>query len=749
MKELFADRFQDVRLKGVRPKKNEIVIDRKWTIVCCASPPKVIKNAARDLRRFFKEALKINLSSDKRSSKSIRVSASDGGVPESSSIICKENLIDITGNDPRGAAQGVYYLERMLSLRGGPFVRQGKMKVEPAFRRRINRAFFGRIWEHGDDNESYPDCYLQKLARGGFNAIHFYCNLYDLALSKTLPHLAGKNARKRLHDFRKLSERLAVYGLDIILHINNPPLPEDFKLFRKMPRTVGASTFEKGRVIPCSSHPKVLRFYAEAVSNLFRHIPKLAGVTLITGGECFLSCYSRPEPRTEKGTNCPRCARRSAEDVFAGMVNTITKAVLKVKKNAEVIVWPYSAFRWSRDKYQLEYIRKLDRNVILQSNFETNDFIVHDGVKSLTFDYNIVNIGPTKRFHAQTLLCRKRGIRRFAKTESNVSLDLHNVPYNPVMERWAKRFEAMRKEGLDGYQAQWRFTGYAGSLPEQLLEIFSFTPAPGVDEALNALASKAFGADGARSAVSAWKAFSEAWENFPFSGFIAGGKHIYMHGPLYIGPAHPLIFDVQRDYNLSHLFYQQRPYIAEGTSAEHESVIIKREPVYVSDLSWTQPWGVEIFLRHMQKVRSGWARGLALYEKALKKSGRSRRKQALKEFAVAKMVGCTLTTAINTAEFYITRDVLYGTAYRTSAALRKDLALLRRVAENELKNAEEALRAMDMNYALGYFDTYGTVYTREMIEAKIRQVKYVINHELPEYLKLYLPHIFEENCDGK
>ena len=526
MKELFEDRFEDVRLGGERPKKNEIIIDRKWTIAFSASAPKVIRNAVRDLRRFFKEALKMNLSSDKKNSKTIKVSVSNGGIAEASEIICTGDSIEIIGSDPRGAAQGIYYFERMLSLRGGPFVKKGKMKVTPAFRRRINRAFFGKILEYGDDKKSYPNAYLQKLARGGFNAIHFYCNLYDLAVSKTLPQLADKNARRRLQDFRKLSERMAEYGLDIILHINNPPLPKDLRVFRSMPEIVGALTYEKGKVIPCSSHPKVLRFYAEATSNLFRNIPKLAGITLITGGECFLSCYSRPEPRTDKGTSCPRCAKRSAEDVFAGMVNTVTKAVLKVKKDAEVIVWPYSAFRWSRDKHQLDYIRKLDRNIIFQSNFETNDFIVHDGVKSLTFDYNIVHIGPTKRFHAQTLLCRKRGIRRFAKTESGVSLDLHNVPYNPVMERWAKRFEAMRKEGLDGYQAQWRFTGYTGSLPEQLLEILSFSPAPGVDGALNALASKVFGADAASFAVSAWKAFSEAWESFPFSGYIAGGKHI-------------------------------------------------------------------------------------------------------------------------------------------------------------------------------------------------------------------------------
>ena len=744
MKELFADRFEDVRLKGERPKKDEIAIDGKWTISCEATAARVVKNAARDLRRFFREALKINLSPGKRSSKGIKISVSEGGIAEGCSIICREDSVEITGNDARGAAQGVYYFERMLSLRGGPLARKGKTKVEPAFRRRINRAFFGKIWEYGDDKESYPDSYLQKLARGGFNAIHFFCSLYDLAISKILPELCSKKARKRLDDFKKLSERMADYGIDIILHINNPPLPMDSKAFRKKPEIAGATTFEKDRVIPCSSHPQVLSFYAEAISNLFRHIPKLAGVVLITGGECFLSCYSRPEPRTEKDTNCPRCARRTAEDVFADMINTVTRAVLKVKKDAEVIVWPYSAFRWSRDKFQLEYIKKLDKNVIFQSNFETNDFIVREGVRSLTFDYNIVNIGPTKRFHAQTLLCRRRGMRRYAKTECNVALDLHNVPYNPVMERWAKRFEAMRKEGLDGYQAQWRFTGFTGSLPEQLLEIFSFRPAPGVDEALRGLALKTFGKDGARDAVSAWKAFSKAWESFPFSGYMAGGKHIYMHGPFYIGPAHPLIFDVHSDYNLPHLFYQQRPYVAEAASDEHEKLIMKREPVYMSDLSWTQPWGVEIFLKCMQKVRDGWTHGLAFYEKALAKSGRSRHKQALKEFAVAKIVGCTLTAAINTAEFYIMRDILYGTVYRNSSALKKDVGILRSIAEDELKNAKGALEAMDMNYALGYFDTYGTVYTREMIEAKMRQVNIVINKELPEYLKLYLPHIFEE-----
>jgi len=748
-RELHSDGFGCTLRPDEKPKKNEIVIEGAWKISIENDAPRIVKNASADLRRFFKEAMKLAPPAAKRAAGTINICVSNKGAPEGFSIRAGDDSIDIIGSDARGTAQGVYFLQRTMAMRGGPFFPRGAIISKPAFARRINRSFFGKIWEYAHDKDACPDAYLQKLARFGFNGIHFYVNLYDLSVSKVLPELNRKGAGKRLDDFRKLSERAADYGIDLFLHINNPRLKKDAELFQKHPDILGSTSFDEDHHVPCSSHPKVLAYYADAISNLFKRIPLLGGIVLITGGECFLSCYTRPHVRTEKGTDCPRCAGRTAESVFANMINKITAAVHKVKKSAEVIVWPYSAFRWSKDKFQLDYIKKLRRDVIVQSNFETNDFIERDGVKSLTFDYNIVNIGPTKRFHAQTLLCRRRRMKRYAKTESNVTLEMFNVPYIPVMERWAKRFAAMHKEGIDGYLAQWRFTGFTGSLTEELLSMFQYAPTPSVREALKALAIKTFGRKAAPDALAAWKAFSNGWGYFPFSGFSGGGKDLYFKGPLYMGPAHPLIFDVQREPLPASCFYRANPSHSELDEEPAANARKLYTRLFVSDLSWTQPWGSDICLKYLKKVRSAWIRGMARYEKALKKTNPSQREKAKKEFAVAKMVGCTLTTAVNILAFYIQRDRLFGSAYADSKTLIRDVEKLREIANAEITNAREALKALDMNYASGYFEIYGTVYTRRSIEEKIRQVRRVAEVELEEYLDLYIHHIFEENYERK
>jgi hypothetical protein len=752
-KELHADAFPRLLRKDERRKRNEIAIDGRWTVRCESDAPGVMRNAARDLARFLKEAMKVRLREGRAPARTITLRTGTAGTPEGFSITAEEDRVDINGNDARGAAQGAYYLERIMGLRGGPFLERGRMTRTPAFARRINRSFYGKTWEYADDADAYSDSYLQKLARFGFNGIHFYVSLYDLSVSKVLPELNRTGARKKLRDFKRLSGRAADYGIDLFLHINNPRLAKDATLFKKHPDMRGSTFFDEDHFIPCSSHPKVLAYYADAIANLFKDIPKLGGVILITGGECFLSCYTRPHVRTKKGTNCPRCGRRSAENVFADMVNRIATAVHQVKRDGEVIVWPYSAFRWSKDAYQLAYIRKLRKDVIVQSNFETNDFIVLDGVKSLTFDYNIVNIGPTERFHKQTLLCRRRGMKRYAKTESNVTLELCNVPYIPVMERWARRFEAMHREGVDGYQAQWRFTGFTGSLTEELLSMFQHEPVPSVDEALDALALKTFGTKAAPTARAAWKTFSKAWDHFPFSGYIGGGKDIYFRGPLYMGPAHPLIFDLHHTYEDHPGFYRIKPSMSElGQEAVVPGKYYSR--LFVSDLTWTQPWGSRICLKYLKKVRAGWMKGMALYEKALKATAPSLREKAGKECAVAKMVGFILTTAINTLLFYTKRDRLFAASYADSRTLKRDIEELRRVAHGEIENARAALKALDVNYllgyyAMGYFDIYATAYSRETIKEKICQVQHVADVELEEYLDLYLHHIFEENYDRK
>jgi len=141
-KELHTDAFPRLLRADEKPKKNESVIDSTWSIAIENEAPNIIKNAAADLRRFFKEAMKVNLRAG--AAKAIRVRVSNKGAPEGFSIATEKDGIDIDGNDARGAAQGAYYLERIMGLRGGPFVPQGRITKRPAFKRRINRSFYGK-----------------------------------------------------------------------------------------------------------------------------------------------------------------------------------------------------------------------------------------------------------------------------------------------------------------------------------------------------------------------------------------------------------------------------------------------------------------------------------------------------------------------------------------------------------------------------------------------------------------------------
>ena len=729
-----------IRDKDAKPQQDEIELTDDWEIVLDLKPDDVVKTALKDFQDYLSvcQKVKISLSSEKSQHKKdintmcLNLSSSFQS-PESFQLKVSRSKVVLTGADSRGVKNGLHYLEHLFNFRGGPFLKVGEEKKKRIFETKITYSVFGKIFDGPNDLKTYGNNYLNLISHYGYNGVFLYVDLFDYAISKIIPELSHPLAEKNLMALNEFIERASWYGIDVYILPNAPAFLQNNSIFKNHPEIKGAVTFHK-RVCLCSSQKKVRDFYREVFSNIFYGCPGLSGLILIIGGECFFHCYTRPHPRPEEGTNCPVCGRRKPEEVVAELTNLIVDTAYQNSSKVKVMVWPYGVQFWSTSRYAFEFFKLLDKRAIITPNFETGDTFIRDGVKSSYFDYCISNIGPSKRFKKIANQSISQGHKLYVKTESAITIELSTLPYIPVLYRWQERYEKLAQCKVKGLIESWRLYGFTGSLSAEVGYWMSWQPHPDGEEILSRIASRVFGQQNTKEIQQAWRYFSEAFSYYPFSPMVTGG--IYFKGPTYLGPAHPLIFNVQKEYNLVKLFHKIC-----GSAAEINEKVIRK--IYVSDLYWTQPFGVDMVISYFEKMRQSWGKGLKLFEEVCRKVPEIKRENAGKELGIASIIYSTIVTILNVARFYKFRDELFSKP--TSLVKVKQITeKMISIAQKEIYNAENALKFVKDDYRLGYGFTYGIYYNDAMIRTKIGQVKEVIK-EIQQYKTLYATHVRVDN----
>ncbi|MBI3008421.1 MAG: hypothetical protein HYY56_02730 [Candidatus Omnitrophica bacterium] len=756
------------RDKKARPDKDEVLIDNGWEIIVPKGSDIVIRTAVKDFVRYLKVCMGVDVGiryvkvMEKERFRKEQViilrrkeeilhptwrTQNDRNNLQSEGafeIVTDDSCVVVRGKGSSGVMYGLYHLEKVFDFRGAPILKRGEIRREPVFRERITNTVFSKIWEDPGDKDAYRDGYLSRISQFGYNGIFLYSNLFEYSVSKILPELNGSDAIGKIKRLNQLTSRCGKYGLGIYLVLSAPKIPGNHKVFIKHPGVKGATQWDRESNCLCSSHPKILNYYNEAISNIFLKVPALKGVIFIIGGEGLHHCFTRPKPRTYKGTCCPRCGRLSPDRVVSGLMNSVARAVKSVRPDATIIAWPYSAHIWSEDKEQLGFIKRLSKDVTLMDVFEKDEIRRFGNVSQNIFDYSISFIGPSERFKRQYELTRSCGISMWAKTESAISIEFFNVPSIPVMYRWYERFRRLGKFELAGIMGAWRNYGWTGSITEEIADWYSWGPEPPINELLKNIAKRDFGKRTGTPALKAWRYFSDAMEEFPFSAGVTGAP--YFRGPFWLGPAHPLIFNPQERSHILERFYKVDPAILEMQIDEKEAKRLFSQSLYLTDLRWTQPFGVGEVIRRLERFAKEWKKGLDLWEKVISIAEPAKRARAEEEKGVSEMIWRTVITGINVARFYKGRDEYFSlpsSMKRTGSILVELLS----IAKEELQNAEQALELVKRDYRLGYGYTYGMAWTPDLIEKKIEHTRNVIEKEIPQFAYYYGTHLFEDKPD--
>ncbi len=718
---------------AVHTEKGEVLIDRNWHLdATAATSSKMVELAADDLRRFFKESLGVTLSYSRNASvPTIRVviDRKKGTVKGNSKrehvISVTPEGIEIAGISEWGAACGLYHLQRLLKMRKAPAVKPGEIRAYPALDPSITFLAFKTA---GMVTLNYPQTYnkeyLYRIARAGYTGFHLTVTIEMFCRSRLLPEMNAAEADERLAELKEITELSRNYALDVYLDWYNLPVRNTHSVFKRYPGLKGSTIVNtKGINLLCSSHPLTKKFYMEQTERLFTKVPGLAGVFLLTGCEGVQHCYTAPGFRRPSTTNCPRCRRKDPENTVMNLINGMARSAKKVKPDALIAVWPYGADTWTKTRDARELVSLISPDCALMTNFDTDDSGSLEGVKFAYFDYSLKNIGPSKVFQTQAAIARRKGIKIMAKVENGTPREMVTVPSVPAMTRWAEKYHRIVLSGATGAMFNWQFVGYTESLSAELAAWMSWNPQPPAENLLRQMAARDFGKRNAEYVMKAWRFFDRAMEHFPFGQKTIG----FFRGPFSIGFAQPLIMDAQNPGELSPSFFYRHP----SMPVEYwDNLIIKGSPMFITDMSWTYPFGEKACLKSLKKMEFLWRKGCSELSKTTQTRDLYINGKLKEHRALCEGINCIIRTAVNMVQFYTVRDI-YFREPTTLEKTRRRLTTLRNIAREELKNTEQGLKCMRDNILLGYdyVNHYG--FTEEMVKSKIEHTRRLIYHDIP------------------
>jgi len=691
----YSFRNQDFcRVLPLKPTPNALgvsgcVIDENWEIIVPARDSRLVRYYADDLCHFFSDAfgvcLRVRRVSDlspflvKPDRKILLVCEEDSHALHVASeksaafhIFVAEDHVVVLGKTERGTAQGVYYLEDSMRLRGECSLIPEDGDHVPLFSPRMTHS--------GTELDTFPDSYLGACAHAGMDAIIVYAghpdsNLHGFADPEALWPGAGRG----YCDFNHLVWRAAGYGLDVYVysHMLCDVHPED---------------------------PAAEAYYEASFGTLFRNCPGLKGIIFV--GETF------EFPSKDPHTCGIRCQRKPADDRrvspgwypcmdYPQLLKRVMKIVRRYNPEADIVFWTYN---WgdAEKEARLSLIEHLPRDLSLLVTFEMWESFADDQREMYTIDdYTISFPGPSGVFVEEARKANEVGIRLYAMANTGGrTWDNGCAPYLPVPQQWQKRYEALcraeREYGLCGLMENHHYGWFPSFLSLFSKNAFAENGIPN-SEMLRQIARRDYGRCG-ELALQAWSRFSEG-----ISHVVASA--IDQSGPYRCGPTYPLVFDQTREE-------LQIPSVA---WAWHKGGEIW-DPVY-ADPVFPDYERILMRYRHVQTVISCFSQGIRLLETASTELRASEGSEVSCQLAVARFLFCTYETAAHVMEWTMAKALLCHTTQSippaganavcdalglTDPTLTGLARSMRQIAAKEIENVKAALRCWEEDSRIGF-----------------------------------------------
>ena len=696
--------------------------DETWEIIIPETNSRLVRYFSTDLYRFMAEAFGICLrirrvkniqeflaSPEHKIILAEEIHVTDSPLtseqPGAYYITVSEQSVIIIGKTERGTAQGAYYMEDMMRLRGECALAQENQEHAPLFSPRMTHS--------GIEHDIYTDNYLEALAHSGMDAIivysaHHECNTHGF-------HDPGgyrTSLTRGYCDFNNLVWRAAGYGLDVYIY--------SLYLTDMHPDDPGAA-----------------EYYDASFGQLFKNCPGLKGIIFV--GESFE--FPSKDPHT---SGCrlllkkPGETRRSpgwypCED-YPQFVTLVKDSIHRYAPQADVIFWTYN-WGYVDQKARLALIEKLPKDITLLVTFEMWEiFKDENGQDYRIDDYSVCFPGPSNVFMDEAAKAKEMGLRLYTMCNTGGrTWDVGCAPYIPATDQWQQRYEnlcqAKEDYGLSGLMESHHYGWYPSFLTLFSKNAFTSNRIPN-SEMLQRIAARDWGTQ-AEKALQAWKHFSQG-----MSYMVA--SDVDQYGPYRSGPTYPLTFSqTMEDLQIPSVPWARCPGFAIWT------------PIYKTERIAARPANAILRYNHVCRLTEEFRMGCDLLDEAREILGDVSGSELSSQAAVARFMYCTYVTASHVMEWTIAKfllmslknqethdfdDALYETIHMETRTMEALAERMREIAAKETDNVSMALTCYEEDSIIGFECTMEYVFNREFADWKNAETKKSLA-QLEAYLK--------------
>ena len=699
MKEInyeFRQRFSVVHQKNRRDlDKNApegfTEVNGDWCISVPADADEVLMNAARDLEDYFYTSMNISLrlvrECESAEYEKRIVYATDSNIKAHSyRFTVKENGIDLIGCDSRMAAQAGYFLEDLMNLEEGPFVKKQDLVRTSLFNPRMVHSGYGL--------DMYPTEHLKNIAHSGISAILVFVKDVD----KT-PH--------GYEDFNDLCYRAARYGLDVYAY--------SYLANKMHPSDEGA-----------------YEFYDDLYGKFVDRCPLFKGMIFV-GESCEFPSKDPHTTGRRRQDNVDANGKQIVKNKYnpgwwpcydyKDLMEMIGGILRKRNPDFDVVFWSYN---WSRTPAEARkaLIDTLPKYITLQATFEMGEYLIRDGIMHTTADYTLFSHGPGYYFSTEARFAKENNIKLYSMTNTGgLTWDSGTSPYIPAPYQWMKRYAEMRHAhttyGLAGTMDSHHY-GFCPSFISDLAKWAFHAPYVDLDEALRKIVKRDFSAEVVDDVCEAFRFFSDAT-------YHQISTWCEQYGPLRIGPAYPFVLFEDKNIKIPTV-----PYAHFGGNAITAPVYGYKSNLAYFKLLATEE-GRKKFDYEIYTFRIAedlYTKGIEMLKAAIEKIPERKKDNALRIAAVAEYIRNSIRTSISVKEFYKRKEALLETHGEERNKLVDEMIGF---CKDEVENAKATIPLVEFDSRLGYEPSMEYMCDRAHIEWKLDQIKNVIENELPSY----------------
>ncbi len=651
--------------------------------------------------------------------------------PEGHRLEVGAESITLTASDESGLQYGLYELEDRMIDAGGPWLQPGTVEGAPFLETRILRSFFSPFYlnELLDDVDYYPEEYLNRLAHHRVNGVWMHVVLREAVPSEIFSGF-GEKSEQMLTKLRSVVEKAARYGIKVYLYFNEPrAVPQTDSFWEQHPEVKGARSDGWSKTFAlCTSVPRILEWLTEASRRLFTEVPGLGGAFLITASEHHTNCFSHVGRRTgdesdshfAASISCPRCSRRTPEEVVDEVVEAIARGIHQAAPEAKVIAWDWSwSMLWGEDTTD-RIIAGLPQDCILMCDYERGDEKTILGKTIWIDEYALSLVGPSKRMRRCEEAARKRGLPIYVKLQFLATHELADVPWTPMPTIVYDKFSGMQRHGVTGMLGCWIFGNYPGMMTHFAGQVYFGAQPEHRRARVEWLARRYFGPEAAADVLEAWEWFASAWDYYPF--YIP----LLYNGPHVQGPAFPWFLEP---------IHRPVPgnYLANQVPGDN-----MLSQILDGEVLW--------FDACLGEILEHWAQGVRALEAALGKIAQPTFEQQ-QEYGLVRCCYHQLLTLRLTTRFYVEREFLLR-----SDDMEERRAILKRLQgyiREEIVNAEACLPFVEADSRLGWHsEVFDYQFTPEAIRERVANLREMAEGTIPTWLTtdkgLVPPQPYEE-----